>query len=280
MNAVVIVTIRAVCIAFWAMDGRDLLVAALPGYIFFSLVILYLGVQGVPQEESTLLRRCGCGYLTTFPSYIVFAAVSRALTVLISLIFRARARRRPCGIEVPATMAWRRRHRRDVRRGGFVAFVVNLAFFVLYVATANYTRLPLDELRKLGRGPLADAASLRRTPARRSRSVATVRRELRDARRGAERRRCSWACAAYTGPAPSAYEAQAANYKRHPPSLRNASRTSLDANPRPRPPQRRRQSGAPGSTDAHVFPRLATRAGRRGERGELALRGGSASWRK
>ena len=36
------------------------------------------------------------------------------------------------------------------RAQAFVAFVVNLAFFILYVATANYTRLLLDELRKLG----------------------------------------------------------------------------------------------------------------------------------
>ena len=42
-----------------------------------------------------------------------------------------------------------------------MAFVVNLAFFVLYVATANYTRLLLDELRKLG----MDAAHRRRVHA-------------------------------------------------------------------------------------------------------------------
>ena len=43
-------------------------------------------------------------------------------------------------------MAWRWTH----LAAGFCGFVVNLAFFVLYVATANYTRLLLDELRKLG----------------------------------------------------------------------------------------------------------------------------------
>ena len=44
----------------------------------------------------------------------------------------------------------RESRRRVPRAQAFVAFVVNLAFFILYVATANYTRLLLDELRKLG----------------------------------------------------------------------------------------------------------------------------------
>ena len=47
VNAVVIVTIRAVYIAFWAMDGRDLLVAEYSVYIFFSLVILLVMVFSV-----------------------------------------------------------------------------------------------------------------------------------------------------------------------------------------------------------------------------------------
>ena len=93
VNAVVIVTIRVVYIAFWAMDGRDLLVAEYSVYIFFSLVILYLGVQGVRKKNPPCCGGCGCGYLTTFYAiYIVFAAVS-ALTVLISLIFLVAPRR-------------------------------------------------------------------------------------------------------------------------------------------------------------------------------------------
>jgi hypothetical protein len=93
VNAVVIVTIRAVYIAFWAMEGRDLLVAEYSVYIFFSLVILYLGVQGVRKKNPPCCGGCGCGYLTTFYAiYIVFAAVS-ALTVLISLIFLVAPRR-------------------------------------------------------------------------------------------------------------------------------------------------------------------------------------------
>ena len=66
VNAVVIVTIRAVYIAFWAMEGRDLLVAEYSVYIFFSLVILYLGVQGVRKKNPPCCGGCGCGYLTTF----------------------------------------------------------------------------------------------------------------------------------------------------------------------------------------------------------------------
>ena len=59
MNAVVIVTIRAVYIAFWAMEGRDLLVAEYSVYIFFSLVILYLGVQGVRKKNPPCCGGCG-----------------------------------------------------------------------------------------------------------------------------------------------------------------------------------------------------------------------------
>ena len=182
VNAVVIVTIRVVYIALWAMEGRDVLVAEYSVYIFFSLVILYLGVQGVRKKNPPCCGGCGCGYLTTFYAiYIVFAAVS-ALTVLIALIFL-----------------------------NFIAFVINLAFFVLYVATANYTRLLLDELRKLG----MDATHQRRQSSTNTATaqppVATVRGE--PVTLAAVQPPPVAMDDSYTGPAPSAYEAQAANYR-------------------------------------------------------------------
>ena len=106
VNAVVIVTIRVVYIALWAMEGRDVLVAEYSVYIFFSLVILYLGVQGVRKKNPPCCGGCGCGYLTTFYAiYIVFAAVS-ALTVLISLIFLV-APRRPLTLRASSRHRWR-----------------------------------------------------------------------------------------------------------------------------------------------------------------------------
>lgn len=121
INAVVIVALRIVFIAFYAMDGRDALVAEYSVYIFFSLAILYLGVQGVRKKNPPCCGGDCCGYLTTFYAiYIVFAAVT-ALTVLIALILLA-----------------------------YISFIMNLAFLALYIATANYTRKLLDELRRLG----------------------------------------------------------------------------------------------------------------------------------
>ena len=119
-------------------------------------------------------------------------------------------------------MAWRwtrvridgatERHRRDFPRAqAFVAFVVNLAFFVLYVATANYTRLLLDELRKLG----MDATHRRRQSSTNTATaqppVATVRGE--PVTLAAVQPPPVVMDDSYTGPAPPAYEAQAANYR-------------------------------------------------------------------
>ena len=102
--------------------------------------------------------------------------------------------------------------RRVPRAQAFVAFVVNLAFFVLYVATANYTRLLLDELRKLG----MDATHRRRqsntaATATAQPPVATVRGE--PVTLAAVQPPPVAMDDSYTGPAPSAYEAQAANYR-------------------------------------------------------------------
>ena len=107
----------------------------------------------------------------------------------------------------------RERHRRDVPRAqAFVAFVVNLAFFILYVATANYTRLLLDELRKLG----MDATNNTRRQSNANTAtaqppVATVRGE--PVTLAAVQPPPVAMDDSYTGPAPSAYEAQAANYR-------------------------------------------------------------------
>ena len=106
----------------------------------------------------------------------------------------------------------RERHRRDVPRAqAFVAFVVNLAFFILYVATANYTRLLLDELRKLG----MDATQGRRRSSTNTATaqppVATVRGE--PVTLAAVQPPPVAMDDSYTGPAPSAYEAQTANYR-------------------------------------------------------------------
>ena len=101
--------------------------------------------------------------------------------------------------------------RRVPRAQAFVAFVVNLAFFVLYVATANYTRLLLDELRKLG----MDATHRRRQSSTNTATaqppVATVRGE--PVTLAAVQPPPVAMDDSYTGPAPSAYEAQAANYR-------------------------------------------------------------------
>ena len=92
-----------------------------------------------------------------------------------------------------------------------MAFVVNLAFFVLYVATANYTRLLLDELRKLG----MDATHRRRQSSTNTATaqppVATVRGE--PVTLAAVQPPPVAMDDSYTGPAPSAYEAQTANYR-------------------------------------------------------------------
>ena len=98
------------------------------------------------------------------------------------------------------------------RAQAFVAFVVNLAFFILYVATANYTRLLLDELRKLG----MDATNNTRRQSNANTAtaqppVATVRGE--PVTLAAVQPPPVAMDDSYTGPAPSAYEAQAANYR-------------------------------------------------------------------
>ena len=122
--------------------------------------------------------------------------------------------RRWRGVDASRADGARERHRRDVPRAqAFVAFVVNLAFFVLYVATANYTRLLLDELRKLG----MDATQGRRRQSNTAATataqppVATVRGE--PVTLAAVQPPPVAMDDSYTGPAPSAYEAQQANYR-------------------------------------------------------------------
>ena len=105
----------------------------------------------------------------------------------------------------------RESRRRVPRAQAFVAFVVNLAFFILYVATANYTRLLLDELRKLG----MDATQGRRRSSTNTATaqppVATVRGE--PVTLAAVQPPPVAMDDSDTGPAPSAYEAQTANYR-------------------------------------------------------------------
>ena len=121
--------------------------------------------------------------------------------------------RRWRGVDASRADGRRERHRRDVPRAqAFVAFVVNLAFFILYVATANYTRLLLDELRKLG----MDATNNTRRQSNANTAtaqppVATVRGE--PVTLAAVQPPPVAMDDSYTGPAPSAYEAQAANYR-------------------------------------------------------------------
>jgi len=81
----------------------------------------------------------------------------------------------------------------------------------LYAATANYTRLLLDELRKLGMDATQGRRRSHATTATAQPPVATVRGE--PVTLAAVQPPPVAMDDSYTGPAPSAYEAQTANYR-------------------------------------------------------------------